>query len=71
MINKTKELSIKMKNLIGLNHWSNLSFLLIDIYGRVSYVSQRFLETYNYNRADVIGYKPSIINNQLILEKQS
>lgn len=72
MINKTKELSIKNEKIsLDLIIGQTCLFLLIDIYGRVSYVSQRFLETYNYNHADVIGYKPSIINNQLILEKNS
>ncbi|EMF7615077.1 sensor domain-containing diguanylate cyclase [Providencia stuartii] len=72
MINKTKELSIKNEKIsLDLIIGQTCLFLLIDIYGRVSYVSQRFLETYNYNRADVIGYKPSIINNQLVLEKNS
>ncbi|MER5081730.1 hypothetical protein, partial [Providencia stuartii] len=60
MINKTKELSIKNEKIsLDLIIGQTCLFLLIDIYGRVSYVSQRFLETYNYNRADVIGYKPS------------
>lgn len=68
MLNHNKVISERNKSVpLNLIIDEAVALLLIDIHGKVSYVSSYFIENYHYEYNDIVGLAFDIKNDQLIL----